>query len=174
MPISFETSRLRLEPLTVDYGHRLGVLYRDPEVAKFLGGTRLTAEVAAQQAARFDSIWRERGLGQSAIHERATGSFIGRVGLHPWDEWDELELGWVIATPHQRQGMATEAASAWLDWARTNRPAEHLIAVIHPDNRASIRTAEKLGFIYDRDDKTSWSDAVVYRLDLPRRPMFTG
>ncbi len=166
-PRSFETPRLRLEPLTADYADRLAALYRDPTVTEFLGGDRLTPEVATQQAQRFHASWKDRGFGQRAVHEQATGSFIGRVGLHPWDEWGELELGWVIARSHQRRGLATEAASAWLDWARTNQPADHLIAVIHPSNRGSIKTAEKLGFTYHRDDKTSWSDAVVYRLDLP-------
>lgn len=166
-PWTFETPRLRLEPLTADYADRLAGLYQGPGIARFLGGDRLTDEVAARQARRFDEVWKERGFGQSAVHERVTGAFVGRVGLHPWEEWGELELGWVIAPSHQRRGFATEAASAWLAWARANPPADHLIAVIHPDNRPSIRTAEGLGFAFDREDRTSWSEAVIYRLDLP-------
>lgn len=72
----------------------------------------------------------------------------------------------MLARSSQGEGLATEAALAWLDWARTTHVAPYLIAVIHPDNAASIRLATRLGFVLDRHDETPWSPATVYRYDL--------
>jgi RimJ/RimL family protein N-acetyltransferase len=160
------TPRLRLVPFEVQHGPALADVYADADVARHLGGDRLTREAALAQAQRFADIWDTHGHGQSALLERSTGRFVGRVGLHPWPAWDELELGWVIARTHQRQGLATEAASAWLAWCDEHRPADHLIAVIHPDNEPSIATARRLGFAADRDDEVAGGPVVVFRREL--------
>lgn len=165
-PRLLRTDRLDLRALEVDDLDFLRQLYADPEVARFIGAERLTGEVIGQQVNRFTDVWRERGHGQSVVVERAGGVAIGRVGLHPWAQWDELELGWVLTRTAQGKGFATEAASAWLNWARTTRVAPYLTAVIHPDNEPSIRLAQRLGFVLDRTDRTPWSPAVIYRHDL--------
>lgn len=100
--------------------------------------------------------------------ERTSGAQIGRVGLHPCPDWGELELGWVLARDWQGRGLAQEAARAWLAWAVSARPAEYLTAVVHEDNRASHRLAERLGFVVDRHDVTPWNPVIVWRYDLPR------
>jgi RimJ/RimL family protein N-acetyltransferase len=165
-PYDLGTERLHLRALTLDDEPFLAELYADPEVARFIGGDRLTPEAVHAQAARFVSVWESSGYGQSAVLSRRTGETVGRVGLHPWPEWGELELGWVLERRHQGQGLAQEAARAWLAWAAHARPAPYLIAVIHPDNSASIRLAERLGFVHDRADVTPWSEAAVFRADL--------
>lgn len=108
-----------------------------------------------------------RGYGQSATLLRDSGSFVGRVGLHYWSEWDEVELGYVLARSAQGTGLATEAARAWLDWAETSDELNYLIANIHPDNATSVRFAERLGFSFSRNDITpSGVPTLIFRLDL--------
>lgn len=168
-PAAFETSRLLLRPCTESDGGFLADLYADEEVARFIGGDRLTPENAVAQAKKFATVWRTHGYGQSILLDKASGEPVGRVGLHPWPEWDELELGWVLARHRQGRGLAREAAEAWLEWARGARPAPYLTAVIQPENTASIRLAERLGFTFLRHDTTPWSEAVIYRYDYPCR-----
>lgn len=166
-PYALRTERLDLRPCTRHDAALLADLYADEEVARFIGADRLTAPGAAErQAERFAEVWEAHGYGQSVVVDRATGDTVGRVGLHPWPAWDELELGWVLARRAQRRGLAQEAARAWLDWARRAAVAPYLIAVIHPANTASIRLAERLGFARDREEDTPWSPAVIYRHDL--------
>ena len=43
--------------------------------------------------------------------------------------------------------MATEADTACLHFAGEYTEAAELVAIIHPDNRASERVAEKMGWI---------------------------
>lgn len=165
MPINLDTRRLRLVPLAESDGKRLAELYSDPEVSRFIGGNRLNYDAATQQAKRFAAVWKAHGFGQSAVVERSSAKFVGRIGLHPWPSWNELELGWVIAQSHQRQGFATEAATAWLEWAADNRKIHELIAVISPENEPSIRTARRLGFAFDREDITpEGTQVVIYRI----------
>ncbi|GAB3605523.1 GNAT family N-acetyltransferase [Conyzicola nivalis] len=161
------TERLLLPPLGLEHADDLVALYSDPEVARYVGGDSLTAQTIPLQAARFAAIWREHGYGQSAVIDRETGEFLGRVGLHYWPGWDEVELGYVLAADAQGRGLAAEAARAWIAWARASLARDHLISVIDPRNAASVTLALRLGFVWDRDDVTPTGVVVaVYRLGL--------
>ena len=166
-----ETERLLLPPLDHRHTEALAAIYADPEVARYIGGDRLDAAGTATQVARFEEVWREHGYGQSALVDRATGTLIGRAGLHPWPAWDEVELGYVLARHAQGRGYATEAARAWIDAAFGALGLERLIAVIHPDNRPSRALAERLGFAVHRQDVTpSGVPVVVYERNLAISP----
>lgn len=163
-----ETDRLRLVPLGTGWAAELAEVYADPEVARYIGGDRLGAEGTRNQVALFEQVWRERGYGQSAVIEKASGRMIGRAGLHYWPNWDEMELGYVLARAWQGKGLAREAAQAWVRYTFERLPWDHLIAVIHPANAASITLAERLGFVFDRRDRTPRDvDVSIYRLDAP-------
>ena len=165
------TDRLMLPPLGPEHTADLIALYADPEVARYVGGAALTAESIPAQAERFATVWRDRGYGQSAVIDKATGAFLGRVGLHYWPGWNEVELGYVLAASAQHRGIALEASTAWIEWASAREhwssEHDHLIAVIDPRNTASIGLALRLGFSLDRDDVTPTGVAVhIFRLDL--------
>lgn len=166
VPYEMRTERLELRAFTESDGPVLADLYADPEVARYIGGDRLTPDTVHAQARTFCSVWHTHGYGQSILLDRSTGEVVGRVGLHPWPMWDELELGWVLARRSQHRGLAQEAAEAWLGWAAAIRPASYLTAVIDPDNAASIRLAVHLGFAFGRSDDTAWAPVHVYRYDL--------
>ena len=77
----------------------------------------------------------------------------------------EPELGYVFAPSVHGQGIATEACAAALAWADRNLDAPSYPAIISPENEASIRLAERLGFKREPD--------AVYRgekIALFRRP----
>ena len=98
VPVVLKTDRLRLVPLDSCRAEELAEIYANPEVARYIGGDRVTGEGTRAQVALFEQVWRVRGYGQSALIERATGRMIGRAGLHYWANWDEVELGYVLAT----------------------------------------------------------------------------
>jgi RimJ/RimL family protein N-acetyltransferase len=161
------TERLLLPPLTREHSDDLVALYADPHVARYVGGAGLTPATIPGQAARFADEWHDRGYGQSAVIERGSGAFLGRIGLHHWSVWDEVELGYVLAAAAQGRGLAAEGSRAWIEWARSAPGIDHLIAVIDPRNAASIRLAIRLGFALDRPDVTpTGAPVLVYRLEL--------
>lgn len=79
--LTLETTRLLLPPLDRTHAAVLATIYRDGDVAKYIGGSALSDEGTRSQVDAFERIWRERGYGQSALIERATGQMIGRAEL---------------------------------------------------------------------------------------------
>jgi RimJ/RimL family protein N-acetyltransferase len=162
-----DTVRLLLPPLAVGHTEALSAIYADPEVARYVGGDRLTAETIPWQVEAFAEEWDQRGYGQSAVLDRETGEFLGRIGLHFWPEWNEVELGYVFGQSAQGKGLAFEGSMRWIEWAKSEPGIDYLIANIHPDNAASIGLAKKLGFTFSRYDTTpSGLLTLIYRLDL--------
>lgn len=141
-----ETTRLRLRALVEGDLDALHAVGRDPEAARYIGdGTPLDARGAWRFIALNTGHWCMRGYGQWAVEERATGAFVGRLGMWMPYGWPDLEIGWMIARDRWGRGYATEGARAALSWAFATLRPERVISLIHPDNAASIRVAEKIG-----------------------------
>lgn len=96
----------------------------------------------------------EHGYGLWIV-ETHNGEFIGDCGL-TWQQVkgaQKLEVGYHVRSDLHGQGFATEAAVACRDYAREDFVAKELITIIHPDNRASERVAEKVGMHRVADDR---------------------
>jgi [ribosomal protein S5]-alanine N-acetyltransferase len=74
-------------------------------------------------------------------------TLIGIVGLKgmPLDD-GTAEVGYSVLQQYQRQGYATEAASALRDWALSHDEVTRVIAETLPELVASQRVLEKSGF----------------------------
>jgi RimJ/RimL family protein N-acetyltransferase len=111
--------------------------------------------------------WHLRGYGQWALVEQATGGLVGRAGLWQPEGWPGLEVGWLLARSSWGHGFATEAGRAAVRYAFEVLAADGVISLIHPENRASIRVAERLGERYERTIDLLDVSARVYRLPRP-------
>ncbi|MCS5734117.1 GNAT family N-acetyltransferase [Herbiconiux daphne] len=88
------------------------------------------------------------------IVETSDGEFVGDCGL-TWQVAGGrrvLEVGYHVLPGQQGLGYATEAAAACRDLARELELAPELVAIIHPQNTASGRVAEKIGMRRMGDD----------------------
>lgn len=65
------------------------------------------------------------------------------------NETSQLEVGYHVLPAVQGLGYATEAATACRDYAQSLALAPRIVAIIHRENRASQRTAEKIGMSLD-------------------------
>jgi RimJ/RimL family protein N-acetyltransferase len=104
--------------------------------------------------------WSRRNYAQHGhglwVIETHDGEFVGDCGL-TWQQVNgsaRLEVGYHVRRDRQGQGYATEAAKACRDFARDVLGASELVAIIHPDNTASRRIAEKIGMEHVDDDTT--------------------
>ena len=143
-----ETERLLLRQFLESDLDLYARICADPEVMRHIGdGRTLTREETWRSVATALGHWVLRGYGLYAVEERATGAFIGRVGLINPEGWPGLEAGWLLGRQHWGRGYATEGARAVVRMAYEDLGATHLISLIRPENTASIRVAEKLGAV---------------------------
>jgi RimJ/RimL family protein N-acetyltransferase len=73
-------------------------------------------------------------------------NFHGAPGVNDTNTGGALELGWTVFARDQRKGYATETASALMTWATQAHGVRHFISSTTPENAASLRVHEKLGF----------------------------
>ena len=120
----------------------------DPRYTRFLnpGGAVYPPGWTADKLARMRADWEANGWGAWAVEERATGRFVGRVGLQYHSFWPEdAELGWGVDPELWGRGYASEAAAAALRHAFEVLTMPRVVSILHPENAPSIRVAEKLG-----------------------------
>jgi RimJ/RimL family protein N-acetyltransferase len=117
----------------------------DEEVMRYIGGKVYSRLEAWRHMAYHVGHWHLLGFGHWAVEEKASGRFIGRMGfLHP-EGWPGFEVGWTLARESWGRGYATEGARKMLEYAFTEMNRDHVISLIHPENKGSIRVAEKMG-----------------------------
>jgi RimJ/RimL family protein N-acetyltransferase len=141
----------------------------DPEIMRYLGGKTLNRLEAWRHMAFLIGHWDLLGYGHWAVEEKASGAFAGRVGfLNPAD-WPGFEIGWTLGRNFWGKGYATEAARRALQFAFDDLNRSHVISLIHPDNKASIRVAERLGEKLEGNTELLGHDVLIYGIDRPAR-----
>jgi len=140
----------------------------DHEVMRYLSGT-MTRDQSAQQMERWMRQWEERGFELWAVEEKASGAFIGFVGLLYHEEWPEgehkTEVGWRLDRSFWGRGLATEGARASLQHGFEALRLEWVISIIHPKNAASRRVAEKAGLTLRGETRFKGFDVFWYAID---------
>jgi RimJ/RimL family protein N-acetyltransferase len=161
------SERLVLRPFRDADSDAYAAMCADPEVMRYLSasGATLSRDDAWRQMALFAGHWQLRGYGTWAVEERASGRFVGRVGLHYPEGWPDRELGWTLAREFWGRGMATEAARAALAHAFGTLGWDHLVSLIHPDNERSARVAERLGESFTGFVEARGLRMRVFRID---------
>ena len=153
MPI-LQTPRLLLRHLLPEDLEPLFALYRDPQMRQYFpDGTRTRDETKAELEWFLHGHPKFPELGLWATVERTTGVFLGRCGLLPWqlEGKHEVELAFLIDKNRWGEGLATEAAVAIAEYARSRLKLQRLICLITPGNAASVRVAEKVGLSFERE-----------------------
>jgi RimJ/RimL family protein N-acetyltransferase len=72
----------------------------------------------------------------------------------------------VLAASKQGLGYATEAVLAVLGWGREHFGASPVACIIHPENRASIRVAQKCGFRQREIGKYKGNAALIFEREF--------
>jgi len=135
----------------------------DPEVMRYLGYSQpLTRSEAWRNMAMILGHWHLRGYGMWAVEQRCSGTLIGRIGCWQPEGWPGFEIGWSLRRAYWGQGYATEGARAAMNHAFFELKQSHVISVIHPENAASIRVAQKLGEKLEGTTQLLGCEVLVY------------
>jgi len=151
-PIEFETPRLRLRQWRAADFPAFAALNADPQVMEFF--PRLLDRPASDaMAARCEALIAERGWGFWAAEHRASGDFIGFVGLH--EPAAELpcapcvEIGWRLARAFWGRGLASEAARCALRIGFEHLALNEIVAFTALPNRRSRAVMARIGMRED-------------------------
>lgn len=141
--IVIHTHRLTLRPRVAEDADALHSSFSDPAVMKYWSRppTKSLEETRAYVAEK---------LANNAEHScswavEGDGMFAGTVDLFNWRN-RIMEVGYLIDKAHQGKGFAYEAVHAALEFGFKELNLHRIEAQLHPDNSASARLLEKLGF----------------------------
>lgn len=165
-----ETERLLLRPwCEADLDH-LVRLYSNVEVMRFIsGGVPWDRGRVETMLDRIMRLWRERGFGPWAAIDKASGAWLGEIGLNEipdWPEADKIEVGWELDPAWWGRGLAPEGGRAALEFGFGVHRLPRIISVTRPDNAKSRRVMEKLGLTCQGERPFRGAPAAVwYALD---------
>ena len=149
-----KTERLFLRHFHVADLDAMADVFGDPEVMRFGRGPQPKEWVQEWLQRCQEDYYRKWGFGQWAVVRKSDCWVIGFCGLTRFDDVDgkpEIEIGYRLARAFWGRGLATEAVRAARDYAFEILGLPRLIAIIDPQNTASIRVAQKVGFHYEKD-----------------------
>ncbi len=171
LPI-LNTERLLLEPLTQAHSDGMFALWSAPEVCAYSGrafdlhgheiplpaqsahdSDRIIAFFQAMQAGGTGCRWAMRSLvadvpggAVGAANAGAfAGAFVGAVGFNAMGAC--AELAYHLHPRFWGNGLMQEACGAVLAWLCVRKGTQQVEAFIEQDNLASVRLAQRLGFL---------------------------
>ena len=164
--MELQTDRLLLRMFREDDLDRYASICADPDVMRYLGdGNTLSRAEAWRQMAMIIGHWHLRGYGIWAVEERESKKLVGRIGFFNPEGWPGFELGWVLGREYWGRGYATEGARRALEYAFTEMNREKIISLIRPENRGSIRVAERLGERLEGRTELFGKEVLVYGIE---------
>ena len=148
MKIYFQTPRLTLRQWQDSDTTPFIQMCADDEVMHYFP-KKLDAFEATAFMQRLKDAIETRGWGLYAVELKATGEFIGFIGLHihppEFEIADAPEIGWRLLPQYWHQGYATEGAKAVLKHAFRNLRLEKVISFTACLNAPSERVMQRIG-----------------------------
>ncbi|HUQ54127.1 GNAT family N-acetyltransferase [Lentzea sp.] len=138
------TARLDLLPLRPEHAAEMAGVLADPALHAFIGGTPHTPEALR---ARYERLaagspdpaqrwlnWVIRLRDEDCLTGTVQATITGEVA----------EIAWVVGTPWQGRGIASEAARGLVGWLGT-QAVRTVLAHVHPGHHASAAVATSAG-----------------------------
>ena len=146
-----ETDRLilrELMPADAPFIHRL---LTDPDFLTHIGDRGVTTLEDAARAIpeRYQAGYAKHGFGMWLVEGKAEGVKLGLAGLVRREGLDHVDVGYALLPEARGRGYAGEAVRGVLAWAAA-RGIAPVVAIVNPDNVASIRVLKGVGLVADR------------------------
>ena len=167
-PALIETPRLLLRPFVGSDAPAAFEWFGDAVVMRHTpSGPDASLQQTTDRIADYQRHQAAHGFSKWVVLDRETQRPIGDSGLLVMPESGDIDLGFRLARPWWGKGLATEAARAWVRTAFGDFTLARLTAFAHPDNQASLRVLEKLGFRHERAGTVMGMRSLVFSLAAP-------
>ncbi len=146
-----ETERLRLRRLDHGDADFIVELLNEPSFLRFIGdkGVRTREDALRYLDTGPLASYQKHGFGLYGVALRESGELLGICGLIRRDTLPDVDVGFAFVPRAWSQGYAMEAARATLREGWEAFDLKRIVAITSPDNVASIRLLERLGFRYE-------------------------
>ncbi len=152
----WHTERLTIEPLAHEHAEELVAALDHESVGAFIGGPDVTTVEAMHE--RIDRLatgpgpeWPDEQWWNFAVRRSADGAMVGRLEATTYGDW--AEVAYVFGPALAGRGYATEGVRWLVGHVADVLSVAEQWAAVHPDNLASIRLLERVGF---RREPTAW------------------
>ena len=147
-----QTERLILRELQLADAAFIHAVLNDADFLANVGDrqVRTVDDASAYIASGPRTSYAQHGFGLWAVELRDGGTAAGICGLLKRDALDAPDVGFAMLPSYRGRGYASEAASAALTHGREQLQLERVLAIVKPQNAASIRVLEKLGMVRER------------------------
>ena len=168
-----ETERLILRDFRRDDLDAFAATMGDPEIVRHLAIPPLSREDSLRRIFLAAGQWPILGMGMWAVEMKESGRVVGHVGFFDMERdmtpslVGQPEMGWIFDRSVHGQGIAREACGAALEWAQRELGPVSIPAIISVDNVASMRLAERLGFVRDPDGVYKDEPIAIFRRPAP-------
>jgi len=161
-----ETERLSLRPFTAEDSVSAFQWFGDPEVMRFTPtGPDRRLEDTVERLTAYQRHQTTHGFSKWLVQARGSGEAIGDSGLLVLPESGNIDLGFRFLKSFWGMGYGTEVAAAWIRGAFAQLALERLTAFAHPENPASLRVLEKVGFRRLGPHRVMGMEAVTYEFE---------
>lgn len=143
-----ESERLVYRRITKADFDELKIMLTDPKVMYAWEHTFSDAQIWEWIELQ-ERYYRQDGVGYFAAVDRSGKEVVGQMGLHRflYKNNVEFEVGYMLKYQYFKQGYAVEGVNAMVHHAFSKRNLSAVYARIRSDNEASLRVAEKAGFV---------------------------
>jgi RimJ/RimL family protein N-acetyltransferase len=159
-PEPIHTDRLALLPLAVEHAEEMALALADPGLHTFIGGAPADASALRVRYERLVAGPADPSASWCnwTIELRAEKCLVGTVQATVTGGTGErvAEIAWVVGTPWQGRGVATEAVQGLVAWL-ARQSVHSVIAHIHPKHLASMAVATAAGLT----PTTVWHEGEV-------------
>src|SRR5215467_2653725 len=147
-----QTERLVIRRLTDDDAPFILTLLNEPSFLRFIGDKQVRDLEGARQYIRNGpaASYERHGFGLCLVQLKDTLAPIGMCGLLKREDLPDPDIGFAFLPDFWNKGLAFEAATATLNDGRERLKLPRILAIVNPDNAASIKLLEKLGLKFER------------------------
>lgn len=168
--IELQTSRLLLRSFAHGDLDEMSVLMANKDFMRFALGV-FSREQTGGFLEKVGGRDRDGLPSQFGVIFRGDEQLIGYCGVFPQivDDVEEFEIGYRINPVYWGRGIATEAARAVRDHGFNDLQLPRLISLIHPENIASRRVAEKNGMTPEKETVFRGFPTIVFSINQSQR-----
>ncbi|MFZ6010635.1 MAG: GNAT family N-acetyltransferase [Bacteroidota bacterium] len=167
--MTLETQRLILRPTTADDSDRLFEMFTDAHIRKYLFDDVI---LSRDQVEEFLNIsiksFQAHSYGLWMIIQRDSNIVVGFAGLWNFFEETQPQLLYALMPAYTRQGFASEASQAVIDYSFRKLGFDYLVASCDTPNISSHRVAEHIGMKKFKEELINEKMISFFRIDVTR------